>query len=216
MRAKPRSARRPEPPRQMGEFADGRWTPTFAPAPEVRSWIQSELLAESGVLHNPDHAHLIDADWEVLWAAEGFEKQGRRVVGTAEEVVFRCNAWQRGRQELQMHEWFGRVPTYLITLDARYARTCSDVEWCALVEHELYHIAQRTDEFGTPQFTKDGEPKLFIRGHDVEEFIGVARRYGMGAPNGPLARLVAAGSKAPEVGRVAIAGACGTCLLRAA
>lgn len=114
-----------------------------------------------------------------------------------------------------MVQWFGRVPDYLITLDASYCRTCSDVEWCALVEHELFHIGQQEGQFG-PEWTKDGRPKLFIRGHDVEEFVSVVRRYGVGQPDGAIARLVRAGSSAPEIGRVSIAGACGTCLLRAA
>lgn len=37
---------------------------------------------------------------------------------------------------------FGRVPTYIITLAADYCSQCSDADFCALVEHDLYHIAQ--------------------------------------------------------------------------
>ena len=115
-----------------------------------------------------------------------------------------------------MREWFGRVPTYLITLAADFCTTCSDTDFCALVEHELYHIAQQKDDFGQPMFTRDGEPKLTIVGHDVEEFVGVARRYGVGDPDGALARLAAAARGTPAVSRAQIAGACGTCLLKAA
>jgi hypothetical protein len=84
------------------------------------------------------------------------------------------------------------------------------------VEHELYHIAQRTDEFGAPAFTQDGYPKLGLRGHDVEEFVGIVRRYGAGAGAGDTAKLVAAAQRDPEIGALNIAQACGTCLLRAA
>jgi len=188
----------------------------FAPAPTVLEWLRAEILSEGGALHNPDHQHLLDADLAVLWAPGPAAKQGRSVIGTAEEVAFRCSAWQRDRQEQQMLEWFGRVPRYLITLAASYCATCSDAEFCALVEHELYHIAHKHNELDVPMFTMDGEPKLFIRGHDVEEFVGVVRRYGVGDPNGAIGRLAAAARGTPEVSRVQVAGACGTCLLKAA
>lgn len=205
---------RPMPPAGLGE-AETEWK-CFAPAPEVEAWIRDQILSEDGAIHNPDHKHLVGADLRVLWAADAFVTKGRMVVGTAEQVAFRCSAWQRERQEQQMREWFGSVPTYLITLAASYANQCSDAEWCALVEHEMYHVAHALDEFGQPAFTKDGEPKISIRGHDVEEFVGVVRRYGVGNPDGALAKLARAARNEPEVSRVSVAGACGTCHLRLA
>jgi hypothetical protein len=78
--------------------------------------------------------------------------------------------------EQQMHEWFGRIPKFIITLAADYCEQCNDLEFCALVEHELYHIAQATDDYGAPKFNKEtGMPVLKLRGHDVEEFVGVVR-----------------------------------------
>jgi hypothetical protein len=188
---------------------------TFTPAPEVHAWIVKQILEEDGPLHNPEHGHLQFADFACLWASSGFAKQGRTVVGTAEEVTFRCGAWAKGRQQQQMVAWFGRVPDYLITLDASYCAQCEDAEFCALVEHELYHIGQVQGAFG-PEFKKDGTPKLAIRGHDVEEFVGVVARYGTGHAEGSLSRLVKAANKAPEVSRASIAGACGICMLRVA
>lgn len=140
----------------------------------------------------------------------------RAVIGQAEEVTIRAGGWQKARQEQQMEEWFGRVPSYLITFDAAYCLDCSDADWCALVEHEMYHLAHKLDEFGVPAFTKDGRPKIGIRGHDVEEFVGVVRRYGVGDPGGAIAKLARAAGAPPEVSKANIAGACGTCLLRAA
>ena len=188
----------------------------FKPAPEVWKWIEKEILAEDGRVHNPEHAHLIDADLEVLWAPAGFVKQMRRVIGQAEEVMIRAGGWQKMRQEEQFMDWFGRVPSFVITLDASYCAECSDADWCALVEHEMYHLAHKKDEFGAPMFTKDGLPKIGIRGHDVEEFVGVVRRYGVGDPNGAIAQLARAASNRPELNLASIAGACGTCILRAA
>lgn len=188
----------------------------YQPAEGVGEWVHSEILASDGRIHNPEHAHLLDADLEFLWAPGGFVKQMRTVIGQAEEVMIRAGGWQKGRQEQQMDDWFGRVPSYLITLDASYCATCSDADWCALVEHELYHLAQELDVFGAPKFTRDGKPKLCIRGHDVEEFVGVVRRYGIGDPGGAIGQLARAAQSTPEVSRSNIAGACGTCLLRAA
>lgn len=183
------------------------------PAPEVLSWARAAVLTDDGRLYNPDHFHLADADIAFLWAPGGFAKQGRTVIGQCEEVTFRCGPWQKGRQQQQMVDWFGRVPGFLITLDARYCLTCSDAEFCALVEHELYHIGHMRDEFGAPAFTKEGYPKLGMRGHDIEEFVGVVRRYGASEE---VQRLVDAANKAPEVAKLNIARACGTCLLKAA
>ena len=188
----------------------------FMPAPEVLDWISREVLAADGRIHNPEHSHLIDADLEVLWAPIGFTRQMRTIIGQAEEVAIRAGGWQKMRQEEQLVSWFGRVPSFLITLDASYAAQCSDAEWCAPVEHELYHLAHKKDDFGAPAFTKDGLPKIGIRGHDVEEFVGVVRRYGVGDPNGAIAQLAMAAGNRPEVGLANIAGSCGTCLLKAA
>lgn len=75
------------------------------------------------------------------------------------------------------------------------------------------HVAQALDEFGAPRFGKDGKPKLKIRGHDVEEFVGVVKRYG---PSVDVKRLVDAANAGPELRLGNIAHACGTCLKVAA
>ena len=201
---------RPMPPAIVTE---GR---RFHPAPAVLEWINDQIVSESGALHNPEHAHLAGADLECLWAPGAFAQKGRTVIGTAEEVAFRAGGWQKARQEEQFELWFGCIPKYLITLAGDFCAECTDAEFCALVEHEMYHVAQATDLFGAPAFQKDGRPKLFIRGHDVEEFVGVVRRYGAGDPGGAIARLAAAARGKPQVSTASIAGACGTCLLKVA
>ncbi|WP_368607482.1 putative metallopeptidase [Pseudomonas fulva] len=183
------------------------------PAPEVWAWIESEILADTGSIHNPEHAHLTDANIGVLWASTGFAKHGRVVLGQAEQLMFRAGGWQKARQEQQMRDWFGEEPQFLITLAADYCAQCTDAEFCALVEHELYHIAQATDQYGAPKFTQDGMPKLEMRGHDVEEFVGVVRRYGA---SHDVQQLIDAASRPPEVAKINISRACGTCLLKSA
>lgn len=205
---------RPMPPASLLELSD---RPNFGirltPALEVWEWVQAEILADTGGIHNPDHSHLIDADIAVMWASSSFNKQGRTVLGQAEQVAFRAGGWQKARMEQQMFDWFGGVPTYIITLAADYCAQCSDEDFCALVEHELYHIAQAKDQYGAPKFTQEGLPKLEMRGHDVEEFVGVVRRYGASLD---VQALVDAANKPAKVGKLNISRACGTCLLRSA
>lgn len=203
--------RRPTPPATLAP--DDLFSTILAPAPELSAWAQETILAEDSPLHNPDHAHLLDADIGFLWASSAFAKRGRTVVGQAEQVMIRAGGWQKARQEQQLSEWFGHVPDFLITLAADYCAQCSDAEFCALLEHELYHVGQQQDEFGAPAFTKDGAPKLALRGHDVEEFIGVVQRYGASTQ---VARMVEAAKRSPSISGASIAHACGTCLMRAA
>lgn len=197
---KPLAIARPSPPKYLT---------CFAPAPNLLAWVEQIILAPGGLLHNPDHAHLVDADLAFLWAPAAFEKAGRTVLGQAEQVMFRAGGWQKARQEQQMIEWFGGVPAFLITLAADYCATCSDAEFCALVEHELYHLGHARDQFGAPAFDKAGRPKLCIVGHDVEEFVGVVARYG---PTAEVRRLASAASAVASVHRLDIARACGCCL----
>ncbi len=203
---------RPQPP---DHFVESIYA-TLQPAPELGEWINATILADDGELHNPDHTHLLDADLCFLWASSALAKQGRTVVGQAEQVMFRAGGWQKARQEQQMREWFGYVPSFVITLAADYCAQCCDAEFCALVEHELYHLAQLSDEFGAPAFYKDGRPKIGLRGHDVNEFVAVVERYGVGDPQGAIARMVAAAGRKPTVSAASIAQSCGTCLMKAA
>lgn len=202
---------RPIPPFELEE--DFKPYISHISADEISHWAQEQIISIEGRLHNPDHAHLAEADIGFLWATSAFIKKGRTVLGQAEEVMMRAGGWQKARMEQQLYEWFGRKPDFIITLAADFCMNCSDLEFCALVEHELYHIAQKTDEFGAPEFTRDGQPKLCMRGHDVEEFTGVVRRYGASKE---VKQLIDAASQPAEVANTDIARACGTCMLRLA
>jgi hypothetical protein len=212
----PMSAR-PMPPADLGMVVDEALPRLFAPAPELRDWLVDTFIAEAGKLHNPDHKHLLNADFQCLWAASGYQKQGREVLGTAEEVTFRMSGWQRSRQEQQFEQWFGYVPPFLLTFAADYCREADDAGACSLFEHELYHLGHKRDAHtGELMFDKEGNPKLAIRGHDVEEFVGVVRRYGVPSGDGMLSQLIRAANSAPEISRLHLQQACGTCMLRAA
>lgn len=200
---------RPKPP---ADLLESLWL-TLRPAPEVWEWIQREILATTGSIHNEEHGHLIDASIGVMWASSSFAKKGRSVLGQAEQLMIRAGGWQKARQEQQMRDWFGEEPEFLITLAADYCAQCTEAEFCALVEHELYHIAHKLDKYGAPAFTQDGMPKLEMRGHDVEEFVGVVKRYGA---SNDVQQLIDAASRPPEVAKINISRACGTCLLKSA
>lgn len=199
--------KRPKPPKVMTQFL---------PAPEIFEWVQHTLFDSASKLYNEDHEHLHHLEMpqlSFLWADGGFKKQGKFILGQCEKVMFNCGGWKKERQEMQMCDWFGDVPDFLITLDARFCAECSDVEFCALVEHELYHIAQALNDSGMPKFGKDGNPSLAIQSHDVEEFFGVVRRYGANESVKKITRLA---NSNPEIAKIDIAHACGTCLLKIA
>nr|DAZ31458.1 MAG TPA: hypothetical protein [Caudoviricetes sp.] len=186
----------------------------ITPASDVYEWVISQILSKTGDIHNPDHEHLIDADLCFMWASNAFDKKGRSVLGQAEEVMMRAGGWQKSRMEQQMFEWFGRIPKFIITLAADYCSQCSDLEFCSLIEHELYHISHATDEFGAPKFNKEtGMPTLKLRGHDVEEFVGVVRRYGASKE---VQEMVDAANRPAEIAHLNVSRACGTCLMKLA
>lgn len=201
---------RPMPPPDLAN--DLRYPEGFDPAPGVAAWLMGTFIGDDAPLRNPDHAHLQFAQIGVLWTNVPNSRQMRAVAGTAGIPGVQGDKWTKARAEFQLREWFGDVPDFLITLDAVYCAQASDAAFCALVEHELYHCGQQIDEFGCPRFTKDGKPKFGIRAHDVEEFVGVVRRYGLGAVHPDVGRLARAAGREPEVGRADVALACGTCL----
>lgn len=152
----------------------------FVPSPELEEWVRKTFLDDDSPLFNEEHIHLKRADLRFLWTNVPNVKKMRVIAGEAERPMFRGGAWQKHRQEMQFQEWFGGMPDFVITLDASFANDADDASFCALVEHELYHCAQAVDEFGAPKFKQDSDLPVFaMRGHDVEEFIGVVRRYGM-------------------------------------
>ncbi len=203
--------KRPLPPVDMIDDTNIR----FEPAPDLLEWARTTLIDDTADLMNEDHAHLRCATIGALWTNVPNGRQGRRIVGQAEMGLPPAGKWQRARIELQLQHWFDYVPDFVLTFDAEYASTCSDAEFCALVEHELYHCGQEKDAFGAPKFRKlSGLPAFTLRGHDVEEFVGVVRRYGADASG--IRAIVDAANRPPEIARARIEHACGTCHLRVA
>lgn len=201
---------RPRPPESVLEPYIDR----FEPSDEVRDWIVSRFIDPSGELHNPDHVHLLEASIGVLWTNVDNMKAMRVVIGQAELMPpIAMGKWQRARAIQQIEEWFGDIPDFLLTFHALAAESMSDRDFCALVEHELYHCAQKLDSYGMPKFGQDGRPSFGIKGHDVEEFVGVVARYGA---TPAVAQMVQAANSVPSLALADIRVACGTCLRAAA
>jgi hypothetical protein len=200
-----RRFRRPEPSSTLGLG--------FAPSEELEAWARAVFIEDDGPLCNPQHEHLKAATIGFAWAGEENSRNGRRILGLTELMPPQAmGKWQKGRASLQMAEWFGEVPDFLITIDA-VASTFDDASFCALIEHELYHCAQKLDAFGEPKFNRDtGDPMWGIRGHDVEEFVGVVARYGTEATG--TTELVKAGAGKAIVAVASVTIACGTCAER--
>lgn len=199
----------PMPPEEMIGALRG----FFAPSPDLTAWALDTFVQEASDLINEDHAHLRDANIGFLWTNVDNSKKGRTVIGTAEtgKPQGAMGKWARSRAEMQVEEWFGSIPDFIITLQAEWWMIASDAQRCALVEHELYHCAQDVDAFGYPKFNKTtGRPSFTMRGHDVEEFVGVVRRYGAGAAG--VQDMVDAAMAGPEIAEADIASACGVCL----
>lgn len=184
----------------------------FISSPELNDWVRKTFLDDKSLLHNPDHAHLLDANIGYLWTNVPCSMKQRGVAGMAEYPFFRSNPWINHRQMMQITDWFGEIPDFIITLDANYCLNASDIDFCALVEHELYHCAQKLNEYGEPMFNPMTERPIFcMRGHDVEEFVGVVRRYGIGSTaNGR--EFVAAAVAEPEIAQADVSMLCGNCL----
>lgn len=200
---------------------DGPLGPAFIPSPELNEWARQTFIEEDDApLFNEEHSHLRMAKIGFLWANVSNAKSGMQVLGQCE---FRppnvMGKWPRARAQMQLDEWFPEFAflglDFLITIDAAYAAECSDAEFCALIEHELLHCGQERDEFGAPKFSRaSGMPVFAMRGHDVQEFVSIVRRYGADAAH--VRAMVDAANKGPEIAHVHVAQACGTCLLRVA
>ncbi|MFW2147771.1 putative metallopeptidase [Acinetobacter sp. TY1] len=150
---------RPFPPTDLIDRAEEEETIRLEPAVDLKEWVLKNFLTIGGALHNPDHDHLAELlhDDETFlafaWASSACMAKKRVVLGQYEKVMFNQGGWRKARQEQQMRDWFGFVPVYLITVDASFCENSNDREFCALIEHELYHIGVERDEDGEPIYS---------------------------------------------------------------
>ena len=77
----------------------------------------------------------------VLWTNAANQRQMHEVLGTAGMPQPKGGAWVKARQELQLGEWFGVVPDFLITLSTPRVADMDYDSFSTLVEHQLLHCA---------------------------------------------------------------------------
>lgn len=188
----------------------------FEPAPELAQWLRSEYIEPDGAFYEEGlHGHLNEASIGCLWTCSENTRRGRRVVGEAEMplTMGRLTRWVKDRMFQQLVGWFGEVPDFVLTFDAVHCDQVDDPTFCALVDHELTHCDVARDENGSPKFSKvTGLPQYCLRGHDVQEFVSVVRRFGIEAAGQSAVDMVIAASKKPRFDAARVAVACGNCL----
>lgn len=195
----------------------------FVPAPEVRDFAREYLLNDESELFNEDHWHLRQANIGYLWTNQTCEQKQKRVAGMAALPTIQGNKWMKSIFSQQLESWFGAwFPggevgaeldlDFIIILDAMLVWEYKPLQFCGLLDHELYHCAHKKDSYGELAFDDEtGLPKLALQGHDTEQFIGVVRRYGMDAAN--VRELVEAANRPPLFSEQDIQQiVCGTCL----
>lgn len=187
----------------------------FIPEPDMPDFMMETFIDGSGELFNPDHAHLLDATFGVLWTNLENITKGRRILATVQEAEPNGRPWSKGLKEVQLQEWFTDIPTFMIIIDGVKWMEFSNLQRCAILEHELYHCAQKKDKYGIPKFHYEtGLPLFTTVGHDVEEFIGVVKRYG--AHSEGLKQMEKALNSKPELSIDSIEGVCGNCMKKVA
>lgn len=130
------------------------------------------------VMRMPEHQHLEDNEIDIDYVMRTFEKTkgGRTVLGSVHEPT--CQGEMAPLFEWMLERLLGRLPRFLVILDAEYWAAANDLQREILIFHELAHVRQKLDKYGAPRFDKDGLPVYGLHGHDVEEFTSVVARYG--------------------------------------
>jgi hypothetical protein len=156
------------------------------------------------------------------WTTTRSRVRGRFVAGEAQLAKPQGGkSWRNLRDAWLLREWWRAMPDYEkgvegpdfgITLYAPFVAAAAEANFGALQDHELFHCAQARDGYGVPRRSQsDGRPAWEMRGHDVEQFIAVIRRWGIGS-DPDAERLVAAARQRPEIAAAKIQeGMCGTC-----
>lgn len=186
----------------------------FMPCPKTLVWIRKTFLSQDSPLYNVEHDHLNSANIGLLWTNVPRTRQMKPVAASAElgTPPMGLSGWARERWKYQNLQWFGDdAPDFILTFYAPYMAGANDLTQFSTIEHELFHCGHKRDGFDCPKFRKNGMPVFGIRGHGVEEFPEIIRRYGIEAGAGESVAFVEAARTKPEIGMAVIRGLCGTC-----
>lgn len=134
-------------------------TATYRQATSVQR-LAGELIAGH-------HQELVDVHIEYVFRSEPAKENGKEKWGTARKIS-------------GLHAYLAGDTTEGAEVDDFFVIEIAEPIWAvldehqrrALVDHELMHCTTAIDE-------KTGELKLKMRPHDLEEFAGIVRRYGL-------------------------------------
>lgn len=169
---------------------------------EVESVIRNDFTGRGGLFWDPEHGHLGRARIGVLWMGSKHIHRGSAKMGTMELVApfdAEPSTWGEAQKRLMLYMLFDQRewPHFIMRLSGPRCHKAEDREFFALVDHEVCHGAQATDQWGAPRFSDTtGEPVWKIRPHDYEGFAGTTERFGAIADGS--AGIVLAGAKKPR------------------
>ncbi len=121
------------------------------------------------------------AEFCIVMRSEEEVRGGKRSIGLC--ALPRWQGRLAGLAAMLLAEWHGRMPDFLIVLDAGWWEGAAERDREALLFHELMHAWHSEDADGEPRFTADGLPVWGIREHDVTAFRAEVARYGAWHPD---------------------------------
>ena len=148
------------------------------------------VIAER-LMNDPEHAHLREHDIQFAYLFRNAPKAkgGKVVLGSVHEPT--CQGDMRDVFEWMLGRLFGSLPDYVMILDRGFWEGVTPQTREALLYHELCHVKQALDEYGSPRFNRQtGEPIYRLVAHDLEEFNAVVAKYGAWSPD--IADFIAA------------------------
>lgn len=131
---------------------------TFEYAPAVRE-VAEKLVAEH-------HQELQGIRVEYVWRNKPIVSRGKVVLGKARKITGLAAFLSSGESLDEDDE----QTYFVIEVAKEYWPKLTNEERIALVDHELTHC--------TVDYGDDGENKLSILPHDLEDFLSIFRRYG--------------------------------------
>lgn len=132
----------------------------YTPAPEVKK-IATELIKQH-------HQHLADVKIEYIFSSKTAIKSGKEIWGTMRKITS-LPAYFAAEEDDKTGGY--SEPFFAMVISEQIWNDLPDAKKLALVDHELCHGGVETDS--------DGNPKLKIITHDLEEFSAVVQRHGL-------------------------------------
>lgn len=132
------------------------------------------------VMRYPEHLHLAENDIEFGWLMRNEPKvKGHRVeLGSVHEVAHMAQGGFKDLFEQLLRAWLGHLPPFIVVINAQWWADAPAIDREALVFHELAHVQQKIDKYGSPRFDRDGLPVYGLIAHDIEAFQSEVSRYG--------------------------------------